>query len=357
MLIIITNFFLNLNWITHLNLRFFGSLFTSFFILLIFGPFLINYLKKKKVHQIIRKEGPNLHKKKKNVPTMGGILIIFSITISVLLWSNLQNIQVWYVLITLLMYSIIGFIDDYKKIKNQNSTGLRSCWKYFFQSISALLIGFFLCVNNENYLSIKLILPLLNPIIIKLNFVTYIILIYFILVGTSNGVNLTDGLDGLAIMPVILISFGSTIMLFIIGNINIANYFNVIYLKYANELNIIYASIIGSGLGFLWFNTYPSQIIMGDTGSLGLGGILGILAILTHQEFFFFIMSGVFIIETISVILQMISFKLYKKRIFYMAPIHHHYELKGYSEPKIVIRIWIISIIFLLISLIIFIGF
>ncbi|QCI17620.1 phospho-N-acetylmuramoyl-pentapeptide-transferase [Buchnera aphidicola (Acyrthosiphon lactucae)] len=342
---------LNLNVISYLPYRAIFSLFTSFFINLYIGPYFIYHLKKLQKYQIIRKNGPKTHYSKNNTPTMGGIFIIFSIFFSTILYCNLSNIYIWYVTSILIGYGVIGLIDDYKKIKYKNTQGLQLRYKYFWLSIFAL--GFICIINfyNKDIISTELIIPFYIKNSFEINYL-YIFLSYFIIVGTSNAVNLTDGLDGLAIMPVIFLTCGFTLIALFSENINNSNFLHVRYVKNSGELAILCMAIIGSGLGFLWFNSYPAKVFMGDVGSLSLGGSLGTIAILLHQELLLIIMGGVFVCETISVILQIISFKIRKKRIFKMAPIHHHYEIKGILEPLIIIRFWIVSLILLLIGLI-----
>ncbi|QIQ41814.1 MAG: phospho-N-acetylmuramoyl-pentapeptide-transferase [Buchnera aphidicola (Microlophium carnosum)] len=341
----------NLNTISYIPYRAILSLLTSFFINLYIGPYFIYYLKKLQKYQIIRKNGPRTHHLKNNIPTMGGIFIIFSIFVSTILYCNLSNIYIWYVISVLIGYGGIGIIDDYKKIKYKNSKGLTLKWKYFWLSILAFGLIYLINIYNKNIISTELIIPFYIKNSFEINYL-YIFLAYFVIVGTSNAVNLTDGLDGLSIMPVIFLTIGFTLISLFSGNINSSNFLHVHYVENSGELAILCMAIIGSGLGFLWFNSYPAKVFMGDVGSLSLGGALGTIAILLHQELLLIIMGGIFVFETISVILQIISFKIRKKRILKMAPIHHHYELKGILEPLIVIRFWIVSLILLLIGLI-----
>ncbi|QJC38488.1 phospho-N-acetylmuramoyl-pentapeptide-transferase [Enterobacteriaceae endosymbiont of Donacia fulgens] len=341
-------FFLNF------KIRLIIAFLTSFIITFFLSPFFINYFNKKKISQIIRKNGPVTHYSKNNTPTMGGIILLLAILIAVISCSDLSNKYIFYSLIIMILYSIIGFIDDFYKIILNNSKGLSPSKKFFFQSICTIITISFIYINNTEKLYIQFIIPFTNKIIkYNLNFTLYLIISYLIIIGISNSVNLTDGLDGLVIMPVIFISLGLSILCYFSGDIYFSEYFNFIYIKNAKELIIICLAIIGSGLGFLWYNTYPAKIFMGDVGSLSLGCIISIIAILIRQEFLFLIMCGVFILESISVIIQVIKFKYDKKRFFLMAPLHHHYELKGITEPCIIIRFWIISLILVLFSLII----
>lgn len=350
-MIFLINKYLNFKILTLISFRIIFSLLTSFLINLLIGPYIISYLKKLQKFQIIRNNGPKKHLNKNNIPTMGGIFIIISICLCTLLYCDLNNIYIWYVIAVILGYGLIGLLDDYKKIKFNNSTGLKILYKFFGLSIIAVFIIYIIYCKNENNISTEIIIPFYTLISLKINYF-YLFLSYFVIVGTSNAVNLTDGLDGLAIMPVIFLSFGLGLIAFFSSDINLCNYINTSYSEKSIELTVLCASIIGSGLGFLWFNTYPAKIFMGDVGSLSLGGALGIISILLHQELLLLIMGGVFVFETISVILQIIYFKMRKKRIFKMAPIHHHYEIKGLSEPLITIRFWIISFILLLIGII-----
>ncbi|QIE01950.1 phospho-N-acetylmuramoyl-pentapeptide-transferase [Buchnera aphidicola] len=343
--------FLNMNIIFYIPYRMILSLLTSFFISLYMMPYLICFLEKYKKFQIIRHNGPKKHYLKQNIPTMGGIIIIFSIFFSTMIYCNLSNIDIWLIISILITYGIIGFIDDYKKIKHKNSQGLKLIWKYFWMSIYAIFLIYIIQYNTPNIFFTQLIIPFHIKNTFEVYYL-YIFLSYFVIVGTSNAVNLTDGLDGLAIMPVIFAISGFALISLFSDNINNSNYLNIAYVKDSSELAILCSAIIGSGLGFLWFNSYPAKIFMGDVGSLSLGGVLGTIAILLHQQLLLVIMGGIFVCEAISVILQILSFKIRKKRMFKMAPIHHHYEEKGILEPLIIVRVWIISFIFVLIGLI-----
>ncbi|XBC42996.1 MAG: phospho-N-acetylmuramoyl-pentapeptide-transferase [Buchnera aphidicola (Kaburagia rhusicola ensigallis)] len=342
-------FHINFNKTSYLVYRSIISLLTSLFFSLIVGSHLIKFLNKHQIYQTIRSNGPKIHINKKCTPTMGGVLILSSIIVSTLLWSNLSNIYIWYALMILIGFGVVGFIDDYKKIYFNTSTGLQPRWKFFFLSIITILVITLMYHNNNNNFIIQLICPIQENVVINIG-IAYIFLSYVILIGSSNAVNLTDGLDGLAIVPVISITVGLYLLSFISGNSYYSTHLNIVYIPSAEELTVLCSAIIGSGLGFLWFNTYPAQIFMGDIGSLSLGGVIGIIAILLHQEIIFFIMSGIFILETTSVIIQVTYFKLKKKRMFKMTPIHHHYELKGYPEPRIAVRFWIISLVFVLLG-------
>lgn len=350
MLIFLKKFF-NLSFSLNLFFRSLFSLFTSFVIVFFSGKNLISFLKRIQINQVIRKNGPKTHFNKCNTPTMGGILILISIIISLILWIDFSSIYFWCVIFTLIGYGLIGFFDDYYKIVNQNSEGLSVKWKYFWESFVALLVFLFLYKLEEKNYTIFFCIPFLKNFSLGM-VLLYFFLVYIVIVGTSNAVNLTDGLDGLVIIPLVLIFFIFSLIAFCKSNIYFSNYLNIFYIKQVSELVVICFSIIGAILGFLWFNFYPAQIFMGDVGSLSLGSVVGVIAVLLKIEIFLLIIGGVFVIETLSVILQVIHFKIFKKRIFQMAPIHHHYELKGISEPKIVIRFWIISFILFLLGLI-----
>lgn len=301
--------------------------------------------------QIIRSDGPKSHILKQDTPVMGGLAILISIVISVIIFSDLSNWHVWYVLFILITYGILGMVDDLLKIQRKNTNGLNILYKYFWQSLIALILIISIFIFNKDPLFMQLVIPCVTTVMPKLG-IWYIVLSYFVIVGTSNAVNLSDGLDGLVIVPIILIALGLAFVACITSNEYFSNLLHVPYINYSGELIVICVAIVGASLGFLWFNTYPAQIFMGDVGSLSLGGALGIIAVCLRQEFLLLIMGGVFVIETISVILQIVFFKLFGKRIFKMAPIHHHFELKGCPEPRIIVRFWIISLILVLIGLI-----
>ncbi|MBD2814131.1 phospho-N-acetylmuramoyl-pentapeptide-transferase [Xenorhabdus sp. Flor] len=338
------------NVFSYLTFRAIVGLLTALFIALWMGPTLIAYLQRLQIGQVVRSDGPESHLSKRGTPTMGGLLILFSITISVLLWARLDNPYVWCVLVVLLGYGIVGFVDDYRKVVRKDTKGLIARWKYFWQSVLALGVAFTMYSIGKDTPATQLVVPFFKEVMPQLGLL-YILLTYFVIVGTSNAVNLTDGLDGLAIMPTVFVAAGFALVAWATGNVNFANYLHIPYLSRAGELVIVCTAIVGAGLGFLWFNTYPAQVFMGDVGSLALGGALGTIAVLLRQEFLLVIMGGVFVMETLSVILQVGSFKLRGQRIFRMAPIHHHYELKGWPEPRVIVRFWIISLMLVLIGL------
>ncbi|KLN46078.1 phospho-N-acetylmuramoyl-pentapeptide-transferase [Providencia vermicola] len=339
-----------LNVFSYLTFRAIVGLLTALAIALWMGPHLIAYLQKMQIGQVVRSEGPESHFSKRGTPTMGGLLILFSITVSVLLWARLDNPYVWCVLLVLIGYGIVGFVDDYRKVVRKDTRGLIARWKYFWQSVIALIVAFSMYAIGKDTPATQLVVPFFKDVMPQLGML-YILLTYFVIVGTSNAVNLTDGLDGLAIMPTVFVAAGFALVAWATGNVNFAGYLHIPFLPHAGELVIVCTAIVGAGLGFLWFNTYPAQVFMGDVGSLALGGALGTIAVLLRQEFLLVIMGGVFVVETLSVILQVGSFKLRGQRIFRMAPIHHHYELKGWPEPRVIVRFWIISLMLVLIGL------
>lgn len=323
---------------------------TALIISFMIGPWMIKKLTLDKIGQSIRSDGPETHLKKAGTPTMGGALILVAITLSTLLWADLENRYVWVILLVTLSFGIIGFIDDYKKVMLGNSDGLSAKMKYLLQSLISLVAAIFLYHSAVLPVETQLMVPFFKEIMLEIGW-GYIILSYLVIVGTSNAVNLTDGLDGLAIMPTVMITAGMGIFAYLSGHVNFAQYLGIPYLPNSGELLVFCAALIGSGLGFLWFNTYPAMVFMGDVGSLALGASLGILAILVRQELVLFIMGGVFVMETLSVIIQVLSFKITGKRVFKMAPIHHHFELKGWPEPRIIVRFWIITFILVLVGL------
>ena len=339
------------NVLSYLTVRAVFAMMTALLITLVLGKWIISKLQHYQIGQVIRNDGPETHLEKAGTPTMGGVLILFAFFISVLIWGDWDNPFLWIVIVTALLFSAIGFIDDYLKIKKQNSDGLSRRQKILAQSISAILICVWLLSLNSKTIGAELLIPFFKDLIIPLNAVAFLIIGWFALVGSSNSVNLTDGLDGLAIMPVILISGALAVFAYIGGNYNFSGYLNMPFMPGTGEIFVLCAALVGAGFGFLWFNTYPAEIFMGDTGSLSLGAILGVIAIIVHQEILLILMGGIFVAETLSVIIQIGYFKRTQKRIFLMAPLHHHYEKKGLKEPKIIVRFWIITLILVLISL------
>lgn len=338
------------NVFSYLTMRAILSTLTALLIAILMGPKVIRYLQRMQIGQTVRDDGPQSHLSKAGTPTMGGVLILGAIIVSVMLWADLSNRYVWVTLFIIASYGVIGFVDDYRKVIRKDAKGLIAKWKYFWQSVVAILVAFYLFASSQNPAETALLVPFFKEVMPQLG-LFFIVVAYFVLVGTSNAVNLTDGLDGLAIVPTILVAGAFAIFAYVTGNVNFSQYLNIPYIPLTSELVVVCTAIVGAGLGFLWFNTYPAQVFMGDVGSLALGGALGILAILVRQELVLFIMGGVFVLETLSVILQVGSFKLRGQRIFRMAPIHHHYELKGWPEPRVIVRFWIISLILVLVGL------
>ena len=339
------------NVLSYLTVRAVFAMMTALLITLVLGKWIISKLQQYQIGQVIRDDGPETHLEKEGTPTMGGVLILFAFFLSVIIWGDWNNSFLWIVVVTALLFSSIGFIDDYLKIKKQNSDGLSRRQKIAAQSISAILICIWLISLNSKTIGAELLVPFFKDLIIPVNIFGFLIIGWFAIVGSSNSVNLTDGLDGLAIMPVILISGALAVFAYIGGNYNFSGYLNMPFMPGTGEVFVLCAALIGAGFGFLWFNTYPAEIFMGDTGSLALGAILAVIAIIVHQEILLILMGGVFVAETLSVIIQVSYYKRTQKRIFLMAPLHHHYEKKGLAEPKIIVRFWIITLILVLISL------
>ena len=326
------------------------STLTALIFCLALGHPVIKYLKNQRYGQVIRTLGPQSHLEKGGTPTMGGLLILGSIIFSSLCWGNLENRFLWILLFVISSFGILGFLDDYLKLKKQNSDGLSGKAKLFWQTLFALLAVSVLYITAETPQETSLILPFFKNFSLELG-LSFILISLFVIVGSSNAVNLTDGLDGLAIMPSVMVAGGLGLVAYMSGNIIFSEYLNIPYLPNSGEILIVCGSLIGAGIGFLWFNTYPAQIFMGDVGSLSLGAALGTIAVIIRQEVILAIMGGVFVMETLSVIIQVISFKLRGKRVFKMSPIHHHFELSGWAEPKIIVRFWIITLVLVLFAL------
>jgi len=339
------------NVLSYLTVRAVFAMMTALLITLVLGKWIISKLKQYEIGQVIRDDGPETHGEKEGTPTMGGVLILFAFFTSVIIWGDWKNPYLWIVLLTALLFSSIGFIDDYLKIKKNNSDGLSRRQKIAAQSISTILICLWLISLDSKVIGTELLIPFFKDLVIPLNTLGFLIVGWFAIVGGSNSVNLTDGLDGLAIMPVILISGALAVFAYIGGNYNFSAYLNMPFMPGTGEVFIVCAALIGSGFGFLWFNTYPAEIFMGDTGSLSLGAILAVIAIIVHQEILLILMGGVFVAETFSVIIQIGYFKRTQEKFFLMAPIHHHFEKMGLKEPKIIVRFWIVTLILVLISL------
>lgn len=348
------------NWLTqywsgfqvfqYLTFRGVLGVLTALSIALICGPWMIERLVRNQIGQAVRSDGPQSHFSKSGTPTMGGVLILLSIFMSTLLWANLSNRFIWVVLVVTFIFGAVGWVDDYRKVVEKNSRGLPARWKYLWQSVAGLGAAIFLFSTAKVPAETHLFIPFFKSFSWDMGFL-YIVLAYFVIVGASNAVNLTDGLDGLAILPSVMVGAALGIIAYVVGHKEFATYLQIGYVPNAGELVVFCGALAGAGLGFLWFNTYPAQVFMGDVGALALGAALGTVAVITRHEIVFFIMGGVFVMETVSVILQVASFKLRGKRIFKMAPIHHHFELKGWPEPRVIVRFWIITIVLVLIGL------
>ena len=336
--------------LNYLTFRAILGVLTALIISFLIGPVMIEKLTRQKIGQSVRDDGPQSHLSKSGTPTMGGTMILFAVAISTLLCADLSNRYIWVVLLVTLSHGVIGFIDDYKKVLLGNSDGLSAKAKYFWQSVVALSAGIYLYQTAQVPAETQFIVPFFKSVTLNMGW-GYVVLTYFVIVGSSNAVNLTDGLDGLAIMPTVMIAAALAIFAYLSGHVNFSQYLHIPHLPKSGELVVFCAALVGSGLGFLWFNAYPAMVFMGDVGALALGAALGIVAVLVRQEVVLLIMGGIFVVETISVIIQVGSYKTRKKRVFLMAPIHHHYELKGWPEPRIIVRFWIISVILVLIGL------
>jgi phospho-N-acetylmuramoyl-pentapeptide-transferase len=346
----LTQFHSGFNVFQYLTMRIILGVLTSLFISLLVGPYLIRRLNEYQIGQSVRDDGPESHLSKSGTPTMGGLLILVSIAVGTLCWADLTNRFIAVVLLVTLAFGVVGWVDDYRKVVERNPKGLPGRYKYFWQSVIGLVAAMYLYQSAATPAETQLIIPFIKDVSINLGWM-YVVLSYFVIVGTSNAVNLTDGLDGLAILPTVLVAGALMIFAYATGHIYFAEYLGIPFIKGVGEVAIFCAAIVGAGLGFLWFNTYPAQVFMGDIGALALGAALGIVAIVVRQELVLFIMGGVFVMETVSVILQVGSYKLTGKRIFHMAPLHHHYELKGWPEPRVIVRFWIVTVILVLIGL------
>ncbi len=343
-------FFRPLAVFQYLTLRGILGVMTALGVSLLLGPWFIRKMVQKQIGQAIRNDGPKSHLSKSGTPTMGGALLLFAIVISVLLWADLSNRFVWAVLFITVTYGLIGWVDDYRKVIEKNSRGLPARWKYLWQSVAGLGVALFLFYTQQSPVETQLYVPFFKNVVVDLSW-GYLLLVYLVVVGASNAVNLTDGLDGLAIMPTVMVGSALGIIAYLVGNAKFAGYLNIPYVAGTGELVVFCGALAGAGLGFLWFNTYPAQVFMGDVGALALGGALGVIAVIVRHEIVFFIMSGIFVVETVSVILQVASFKLTGRRIFRMAPLHHHFELKGWPEPRVIVRFWIITVMLVLVGL------
>lgn len=334
----------------YITLRGILSAGTALIISLLVGPAVIRRLDALQIGQSVREDGPQSHLSKTGTPTMGGALILVAIAAATLLWGDLTNRYVWVVLLTTLAFGAVGWVDDYRKVVEKNSRGLPARWKYFWQSVIGFLAASYLYYSAGNFPETALYVPFFKDVALPMGLL-FIPMSYLVIVGSSNAVNLTDGLDGLAILPTVMVAVGLGVIAYLTGNTNFSDYLHIPYLPGSGELVIFCGAIAGAGLGFLWFNTYPAMVFMGDVGALALGAALGIVAVVVRHEIVLFIMGGIFVMETVSVIIQVASFKTRGKRVFRMAPIHHHFELKGWPEPRVIVRFWIITVMLVLFGL------
>ena len=357
MLLYLTNYLAQFesgfNVFNYLTMRAILGALTALVLSFVIGPRMIAKLSVNQVGQPIRDNGPASHLPKAGTPTMGGALILTAIAVSTVLWADLENHFVWIVLFVTLSFGVIGYVDDYKKLVLQNPAGISAKQKLFWQSAAAMIaaIALYVTATSENYeATTSLLIPYFKDLAIPLGMLQ-VAVTYFFIVSFSNAVNLTDGLDGLAIMPTVLVGGALGVFAYVTGHVNFSEYLGIPYVAGTGEILVFCATLAGAGLGFLWFNTYPAQVFMGDIGALSLGAALAVVAVVVRQELVLVIMGGVFVIEALSVMIQVASFKLTGKRVFRMAPLHHHFELKGWAEPKVIVRFWIITVILVLIGL------
>ncbi|GFZ78791.1 phospho-N-acetylmuramoyl-pentapeptide-transferase [Pseudohongiella nitratireducens] len=334
----------------YITVRTIMGVLTALIVALMVGPWMIRRLSIRQIGQVVRDDGPESHLSKAGTPTMGGALILVGIALSTILWADLRNPYVWVSLAVTLSFGAVGWVDDYRKVFRKDPTGLPARWKYFWQSAIGLTAAVYLYMTATDPVQTSYIIPFFKDVSLDVG-ILYVVVSYFVIVGSSNAVNLTDGLDGLAILPTVMVGGALGIIAYLVGHAEFSAYLNIPFVTGAGELVIFCGAIVGAGLGFLWFNTYPAQVFMGDVGALALGAALGIVAVIARHEIVLFIMGGIFVMETVSVILQVASYKLTKKRIFRMAPIHHHFELKGWPEPRVIVRFWIITVMLVLFGL------
>lgn len=339
------------NVFNYITLRAVLATLTSLLLSFIVGPLMIRKLTAYKIGQSVRDDGPQAHLLKAGTPTMGGALILVAVAVTTLLWADLSNRLVWVVLIVTTGFGVIGWIDDYRKVVHRNPKGLSARAKFFWQSVIGVATALYLAWTAVLPAQTELIVPFFKQVAYPLGLVGFVVLSYLVIVGTSNAVNLTDGLDGLAIMPTVMIASALAIFAYVAGHAVFSRYLGFPFIPGAGELSVLCAAIAGAGLAFLWFNAYPAEVFMGDVGALALGAALGTIAVVVRQEIVLLVMGGVFVVETLSVVLQVASFKLTGKRVFRMAPLHHHYELKGWKENQVVVRFWIITMMLVLVGL------
>jgi phospho-N-acetylmuramoyl-pentapeptide-transferase len=339
------------NVFTYITLRVVLAALTALVISFFIGPAMIRRLTAYKIGQAVRDDGPQTHLVKTGTPTMGGALILVAVAVTTLLWADLENRYVWICLATTLGFGAIGWVDDWRKVVQRNPKGLSAKTKYFWQSVIAIVAVSTLAWSARLPAQTELLVPFFKSVAIPLGATGFVILGYFVVVGTSNAVNLTDGLDGLAIMPTVMIAAALAVFAYVSGHAGFSRYLGFPFIAGAGELAVFCGAIAGAGLAFLWFNAYPAEVFMGDVGALALGAALGLVAVVVRQEIVLFIMGGVFVVETLSVMIQVVSFKLTGRRVFRMAPLHHHYELKGWKENQVVVRFWIITMMLVLFGL------
>lgn len=354
MMILISNWLTQFNdgfgVIQYITLRAIFAALTSLVACLLFGPMMIRWLQSASIGQSVRDDGPSSHLSKAGTPTMGGAMILVAVSVSVLLWSDLSVRHVWVVLFVTAAFGAIGWVDDYRKVLLKNSDGLSAREKFFWQSVAALVAALFIYSTAKSSAEVSLLIPYVKDASFYMGWL-FIPFTFLVIVGSSNAVNLTDGLDGLAIMPSVMVAAALGIFAYVTGHAVFAKYLGIPGIAGVGEVAVYCSSLVGAGLGFLWFNTYPAQVFMGDVGALAIGAALGVIAVLVRQEIVLFIMGGVFVMETLSVFLQVTSYKLTGKRIFRMAPLHHHFELKGWPEPRVIVRFWIITFILVLLGI------
>src|SRR5690554_174370 len=334
----------------YITVRGIMGILTALIVALLVGPAMIRRLQHHQIGQVVRSDGPESHLSKAGTPTMGGALILVGITFSTLLWADLRNTYVWVVMLVTLLFGAVGWVDDYRKVFRKDPRGLPARWKYLWQSAIGLAAALFLYYTATDPVQTAYIVPFFKDVSLDVGWL-FVVVTYFVIVGSSNAVNLTDGLDGLAILPTVMVGGALGIIAYLAGHVEFSDYLHIPYVAGAGELVIFCGALLGAGLGFLWFNTYPAQVFMGDVGALALGAALGIVAVISRHEIVLFIMGGIFVMETVSVIMQVASYKLTGKRIFRMAPIHHHFELKGWPEPRVIVRFWIVTVMLVLFGL------
>ncbi|MCY4050207.1 MAG: phospho-N-acetylmuramoyl-pentapeptide-transferase [Gammaproteobacteria bacterium] len=339
-----------LNVFRYLTFRSICAVLTSILLFFLFAPTMIRKLGRLGIGQNVRDDGPETHLQKAGTPTMGGILVLGAVIITTLLWANLDNRFIWVLIFTTLSFGIIGWIDDYSKLSHNNAKGISARCKFLLQSLVGFSVAIFLFTSAITPAETELLLPFFKNVALPLGW-GYLLLTYLVIVGSSNAVNLTDGLDGLAIMPVVMVSGALAIFAYATGHFNFSVYLGIPYIPGAGEVAIFCSALVGAGLGFLWFNAYPAQVFLGDVGALSMGAAIGLTAVIVRQEIVLLIMGGVFVIETVSVMIQVVSYKMTGRRVFKMAPLHHHFELMGWPEPRVIVRFWIISLILMLIGL------